>query len=79
MLNNLDQKLCPKCLTVATRNDDFGFHKCPACENTWAYDKDDPDYDELVAALCPFHDQGSCSNNMRTYPKCEDCPNRNLN
>ncbi|NJO61339.1 MAG: hypothetical protein HC836_24720 [Richelia sp. RM2_1_2] len=73
------KEVCNQCLTVGDFNEQFGFYKCPKCGYTWAYDEDDPDYDEPTLELCPFHKNGSCSNNMPTYPRCSECPNNNLN
>lgn len=79
MLENQKLELCDKCNVLADFCPDFGFYSCSKCGDAWAYDEDDPDYFELTTALCPFHDKGSCTNNMPTYPKCNDCPNKNLN
>ena len=39
--------VCKKCNSNSTQfNQEHGFWKCDTCSNIWAYDKDDPDYDE---------------------------------
>lgn len=40
---------CPGCNSTATRFDSvFGYWQCQECPTVWAYDKDDPDYDQLT-------------------------------
>lgn len=79
ILDNKNRELCNKCNAVANFEPNYGYYSCPACENAWAYAEDDPDLDELVAASCIFYKSGDCTNNMKSYPRCEDCPRRDLN
>ncbi len=45
---NTRDSFCPQCGSQAIKYDeDFGFYKCSQCEHCWAYDADDPDYDEI--------------------------------
>jgi hypothetical protein len=39
---------CPNCNSEHTIYDsDHGFWQCEECSNVWAYDEDDPDYEEI--------------------------------
>lgn len=75
-----NSEYCRKCgSAVIAFNFSFGFYRCNACGGTWGYDKDDPDYEELVTANCPFFTSQGCSNGRQDYPRCDDCPRRNVN
>ncbi|BAZ38666.1 hypothetical protein NIES4101_46060 [Calothrix sp. NIES-4101] len=41
------ETICPKCNSLKVEyNKEYGFYRCESCGETWAFDKDDPDYDE---------------------------------
>ena len=45
--NSLPLETCDNCGSNRVRFDPaFRFFKCEACNSVWAYDADDPDYDE---------------------------------
>jgi hypothetical protein len=45
---DLAPEQCPDCGGNHTRTDWlFNFHKCEDCSALWAFDKNDPDYDEI--------------------------------
>lgn len=77
ILDNQNRELCNKCNTLAIYNSEHGFYKCPACEHTWAYDKDDPDYLELEEVLedCVRFHHGHCMDTGTTIEQsCSMCP-----
>lgn len=46
---------CPNCNSEHTIYDsDHGFWQCEECSNVWAYDEDDPDYDDPVVLWDPI-------------------------
>lgn len=46
------EEQCPKCGSLSSDFDEFGrFYECNICKNLWAFDKDDPDYDDVET--CP--------------------------
>jgi ribosomal protein L37AE/L43A len=46
-------ELCPNCNSEHTiYNSDYGFWQCEECSNVWAYNEDDPDYDEPYDDPC---------------------------
>lgn len=46
---DLAPEQCPDCGGNHTRTDwIFNFHKCEDCSALWAFDKNDPDYDDEI-------------------------------
>lgn len=44
-----DRETCKDCGSIhCTFNRSFGYWTCDNCLSVWAYDEDDPDYDELI-------------------------------
>lgn len=41
------EPICPHCNSLKVKfNKDYGFYQCESCGATWAFDEDDPDYEE---------------------------------
>lgn len=61
---------CPKCGTATVIfNGEHGYYECKTCGSYWAYDKDDPDYQEH-GDICP-----SCGydNDYRYVVEVREC------
>lgn len=63
---------CPSCGGRNTVFDSvFRFWKCDDCSSVWAYDTDDPDYDELEDYdICPVCQGTSATDSEADCPGC---------
>lgn len=68
------EEQCPKCGSLHTDFDESeNFYECNVCKNVWAYDRDDPDYEDFEKEDdfkfdCGFYPGYGCS-----YAGSEDC------
>lgn len=71
---DLAPEQCPDCGSNHTRTDwIFNFHKCEDCSALWAFDKNDPDYEEaLYLSQLPNEDDEYVANLIRKEDEKEE-------
>ncbi len=69
--NTAGEEFCSKCGALNPTFDEIHrFYACSTCGSVWAYDKDDPDYEETGHGECPncFADEIHI-----TWSKSDEC------
>lgn len=74
MVTTINEDVCPKCGSKEfISNDGYGYHTCLDCDHIWAYDKDDPDYEEVEEIACPFCGGSGMTGSPFGMEECRYC------